>query len=309
VKKHHRALALIAVCAAIIALLSSLIWIGGFFREKEEVLPSIKTELDKNGIYAQLDVTPEVGILPGDILIIEWKIFFYPETIEVDKNKIAEQYINFKENYLVRCEEYSHVILREKTLKNIRIISVTVEFQCWFTEAREMTLETMFQYSQIKNGVLISTSTLRPRKNIAFASMSADNPRLLAEHTFPGHGLDIWLIVMGAIFIVCGTVFAVKTLVSLNKKHKTENRDVGSPDNDPLKTLTALKTIPLRSACDKLYHLCLKIEKENGRSNSLDSVKRKLQQAYRTDEVQQEDFEDCLNAVENILRNGGETLC
>lgn len=306
-KKKHIALASISVCALIIALLSLLIWIGGdIFVEKNEVLPSIHAELLNSGIYAQFNVDPEVGILPGDILLISWKIFFDPKTVEVDKNKIAEQYLEFKDNYLVSCEEYNLVKLKERTLRNARVITITAVFQCWFTQEQEITLQAMFQYSQVGKDSLASTSTLHLNKNIAFASIPIDKPRPLAEHTFPGHGLDIWLIALGAMFIICGAALPIKIAVSENKKRIAHDHDEISSGDDPLKTIAALRNMPTNIAFDKLYHLCLKIEKEEGTQDSLNLLKSKLREMYGINEVEREDFENCLDSLENILKNGGE---
>jgi len=300
-------LTLAAFCAVLAALLS--LWVGGLLTQDADILPAIQKEIEGRGIYAEMNAEPEAGILPGDILVISWEIFFDPDTVSVDENIITEEYIKFREGSLKNCEEYSSSEVNYEKPDGINKITVVSEFQCWITQAQEISLYAQIQYIEKENA---NTSTVYLSKKLSFADIPVSirgQPRPLAEHVHTDNRLALWLIVCGSILLVSGGVLGIIKLRSQSgERESLDEEDDESHDyfSNAIASLRArIIESDARAVSDRLYHICLKLESERGNSQALEQIKAKIRKAYES-EIRSEHVKLFIEELEQIIRDGGE---
>ena len=306
--KRKYMFAFAAFCAVLVVLLS--LWAGGLLITQDaDILPAIQKEIEENGIYAEMNADPEAGILPGDILTISWEIFFDPDTVSVDENIIAEEYVKFREGSLKNCEEYSASEVNYEKPEGINKITVISEFQCWITQAREVSLHAQIQYIEKENA---NTSVVYLSKKLSFADIPASvygQPRPLAEHVHTDNRLALWLIICGSVLFISGGILGIIKMRLLSDESKVLDEDGGKSHDYFTNAIAGLRARLAKSdtriVSDRLYHICLKIESERGNSQALEELKAKIRKAYEGD-TRPEHVELLIGELEKIIKDGGE---
>lgn len=310
--EKKRTILLIAIFLVTAATLLSL-WLGGALNQESTILPSIQEKLTDKGIYARLDAEPEAGILPGDILHISLDIFFESAMFSVDENELAENYIGFREDSLRGCEEYGPPVFESKSIGSIEHITISHEFQCWFTQEKEISLNLMVGYTKKESS---DASTIHLTKRVAFTSIpiTASAPKPLAEHVYARSRLGIWIIGVGAILMLCSIGIYVAAQVHASGKKTAKDTPDETPGDYFSHKIAALRAMlenhDVRVISDKLYHLCLELEAARGKLDNLKPIKKSLLEAYEKDAVvKQEDIKQYLDLVQQIAKNGDDAKC